>query len=124
MLKNNLTSLLAALALAGTAQVSAQSVTLASWTFDTGYKVTQNENDYTYTPDASVAVSNTDALWFNSAIPHILPEEGTGEMTAYSDGRYWQICTGWETQVFRIENTFDNSSVTDYTDPAQHKVYY
>ncbi|MDE5826023.1 MAG: Ig-like domain-containing protein [Duncaniella sp.] len=124
MLKNNLTSLLAALALAGTAQVSAQSVTLASWTFDTGYKVTQNENDYTYSPDASVAVSNTDALWFNSAIPHILPEEGTGEMTAYSDGRYWQICTGWETQVFRIENTFDNSSVTDYTDPAQHKVYY
>lgn len=124
MLKNNLTSLLAALALAGTAQISAQSVTLASWTFDTGYKVTQNDNDYTYTPDASVAVSNTDAMWFNSAIPHILPEEGTGEMTAYSDGRYWQICTGWETQVFRIENTADNSSVTDYTDPAQHKVYY
>lgn len=120
-------TLLAAAALSGAPAMAQDAVTLASWTFETGYDLTQEGNDYTYTPNGGDA-ADTGALWFNAATPHILPEASAGEAAAYdlsawSEGRYWQLCNGYETRVFRIENTVENVA-TDFTDPANHKAYY
>lgn len=66
--------------------------------------------------------------WFNAGAPEIAPDVAVGDasaylLTAWSEGRYWQLCTGWEVKVLRIENSTAND-ITDYTDPAQHNVYY
>ena len=108
--------------------VSAQTpTTLASWTFETGYTATPvDEKTNLYTPNGGATEDVT--LWFNATTPQILPEESAGDaagyqLSGYSEGRYWSLCTGWETRVFRIENTVENPS-TDYTNPDNHKVYY
>ena len=44
-------------------------------------------------------------------------------LSSYSENRYHQICTGYQTQVYRIENNVENPS-TDYTNPTNHKAYY
>ena len=67
--------------------------------------------------------------WFaQGGAPSIAPDECVGEksdyvLTAWSENRYWQLCTGWENKVLRIENTAANA-IADYTDGSQHNVYY
>jgi len=85
----------------------ADSTTLASWGFEN-------------TEDATT--------WFSSEAPSLAPDSCVGEssdyvMTALSTNRYWQLTTGWQVRVLRIENT-DANAITDYTDASQHNVYY
>ena len=67
--------------------------------------------------------------WFaQGGAPSIAPDECVGEksdyvLTGWSENRYWQLCTGWENKVLRIENNAANA-ITDYTDGSQHNVYY
>lgn len=69
------------------------------------------------------------ATWFaQGGAPAIAPEEAVGDkadyvLTAWSEGRYWQLCTGYQNKVLRIENSTANA-ITDYTDGTQHNVYY
>jgi len=116
-------------ALACAAGLSAQEpVTLASWTFETGYDVSRiDDKNSLYTPNGEAA-SGTSAIWYKDNTINILPEtsEGTASsyvLSSYSENRYHQICTGYQTQVYRIENNVENPS-TDYTNPTNHKAYY
>lgn len=66
--------------------------------------------------------------WFNNATLALAPDQCEGEAASYnltglSTGRYWQLCTGYQNRVLRIENTQANA-ITDYTDASQHNVYY
>jgi pectin methylesterase-like acyl-CoA thioesterase len=66
--------------------------------------------------------------WFKDGKPSIAPDENVGEkadyvLSGWSEGRYWQLCAGWENKVLRIENNAANA-ITDYTDGSQHNVYY
>ncbi len=112
--------------------LSAQEATeLASWTFETGYEETDlGGGKFLYTPSATAEVKEITG-WSNSNVPQILPETCVGDaagysLSAYSEGRFWQLTNGYQTRVLRIDNanTFDNADVTDYTDPTQHKLYY
>ena len=88
---------------------AAQSVTLADWNME------QSED---------IA-----ATWFaQGGAPQIAPDECVGDKTNYvltgwSEGRYWQLCTGYQNKVLRIENSTAND-IKDYTDASQHNVYY
>ena len=88
---------------------AAQSVTLADWNME------QSED---------IAVT-----WFaQGGAPQIAPDECVGDkanyvLTGWSEGRYWQLCTGWQNKVLRIENATENA-ITDYTDATQHNAYY
>ena len=44
-------------------------------------------------------------------------------LTGWSEGRYWQLCTGYQNKVLRIENTTAND-IADYSDASKHNVYY
>ena len=101
---------------------SADPVQLASWTFETGYDV----SDLTYTPNSEAAADVTG--WFNGGQPVILANEAVGDksnytLTGMSSGRYWQLAAGYQVRVFRIENTVENA-ITDYSDASQHNVYF
>ena len=70
------------------------------------------------------------ATWFaTGGAPSIAPDECIADskdgyvLTAWSEERYWQLCTGYQVKVLRIENAAAQV-VTDYTDASQHKVYY
>ena len=69
------------------------------------------------------------ATWFSQGgAPSIAPDECVGEsssyvLTGWSEGRYWQLCTGYQNKVLRIENATAND-ISDYTDASQHNVYY
>lgn len=87
---------------------AAQSVTLADWNME------QSED---------IAVT-----WFKDGKPSIAPDECVGDkanyvLTGWSEGRYWQLCTGYQNKVLRIENATENA-ITDYTDASQHNAYY
>lgn len=108
--------------------VAAQnSIQLASWTFEHGYTATSiDDRNMLYTPNTDAAEDVTQ--WFSSVTPHILPTECEGEtgefvLSASSPGRYWSFTGGYNTRIFRIENT-ESISVSDFTDPSQHQVYY
>ena len=89
--------------------VAQESVTLAEWNME-------NSDDIA-------------ATWFSQGgAPQIAPDEAVGDesnylLTGWSEGRYWQLCTGYQNKVLRIENTTANA-ITDYTDASQHNVYY
>ncbi|MGN0282046.1 MAG: pectinesterase family protein [Prevotella sp.] len=116
-----LVALLALLPLTATAQ---ESVTLAEWDIEQGYDVADN----VYTPNGG-EWSDVTATWFNlAAAPVIRPDAQVGNpdsyaLTAWSKNRYWQLCSGWNNHVFRIENDAANA-ITDFTDASQHNVYY
>ena len=101
-------SFLLALAM-GASPVKADPVQLADWNME------QSDD---------IAVT-----WFSQGgAPSIAPDECVGEKTDYvltgwSEGRYWQLCTGYQNKVLRIENTTAND-INDYTDAAQHNAYY
>ena len=87
---------------------AAQGVKLAEWNMETS---------------DDIAVT-----WFKDGKPQIAPDECVGEKTDYvltgwSEGRYWQLCTGYQNKVLRIENAAENA-INDYTDASQHNVYY
>jgi len=70
----------------------------------------------------------TAATWFSTGSPNIAPDTCVGSsadynLTAWSKDRYWQLTTGWQVKVLRIENNEANV-ITDYTDQTQHNVYY
>lgn len=116
-------------AIACTLSLSAQEpVTLASWTFETGYTVTSiDDKNSLYTP-AGGSAEDTGSIWYADKTINILPETAEGNaadyvLSSFSENRYHQLCAGYETRVYRIENTVENPT-TDYTDPANHKAYY
>ncbi len=116
--------LLALMPAAATAQT-----TIASWTFEGGYGRVDDttEKTVTLTPDGS-DFAEIGHIWFSEAAPVIRPDENVGDKSAYSatglsQGRYWQICNGYNNHVFRIENT-DANAITDYTDASTHNAYY
>ena len=87
---------------------AAQSVKLAEWNMETS---------------DDIAVT-----WFKDGIPSIAPDENVGDkadyvLSGWSEGRYWQLCTGYQNKVLRIENATENA-ITDYTNASQHNVYY
>ena len=69
------------------------------------------------------------ATWFaQGGAPMIAPDAQMGDpanylLTEWSEARYWQLCTGYNNKVLRIENATANA-ITDYTDASQHNVYY
>ena len=103
------TLIIALFALLPLTAAAQESVTLAEWDME-------NSEDIA-------------ATWFSQGgAPQIAPDECVGEKTDYvltgwSEGRYWQVCSGWQNKVLRIENTTANE-ITDYTDASQHNVYY
>ncbi len=107
--KFSFTQLLVALfALLPMMAAAQESVTLADWNME------QSED---------IAVT-----WFKDGKPQIAPDECVGDkanyvLTGWSKGRYWQLCTGYQNKVLRIENTTANA-ITDYTDASKHNVYY
>lgn len=86
----------------------AGNTTLASWTF---------------TEDVA-------RVWFNQGgAPSISPTTCVGDasnynLTAYSKDRYWEVCTGYNNKVLRIENADRPNNITDFADGTQHNVYY
>jgi len=101
--------LLLALWLVPTVGTADDAVTIADWNFE-------NSDDVS-------------ATWFSTGgAPQIAPDSCAGEsadyqLTALSTNRYWQLCTGYNNKVLRIENT-DANAITDYTDASQHNVYF
>ncbi len=127
MLKKTLTTCLCAAA-CGLGLAAQDPVTLASWTFETGYTVTALDGGNSlYTPNGGSA-EDTGSVWYKDGTINILPESSAGDASVYvlssfSENRYHQLCAGYQTRVYRIENNVENPS-TDYTDPANHKAYY
>ena len=108
--KSYLTRLLVALfALLPMMAAAQESVKLAEWNMESS-------------DDISVT-------WFSQGgAPQIAPDEAIGDkanylLTGWSEGRYWQLCTGYQNKVLRIENAAENA-ITDYTDASKHNVYY
>ena len=103
-------------------------VTLAKWTFDNGYDTESAEGKDIYVPNTEKDWAQISATYFATQTPNFYPNTFMGEksnylMTANSEGRYWQICEGYQNQVFRIENSTANA-ISDFTDAAQHNAYY
>ncbi len=123
-----LINVFACMAVAYTGAINAKT-TLASWTFESGYESSNGDGLHKiYTPNDS-EWTKIGATWFKDVIPVILPDECTGEkadysLSAFSENRYWEITSGYNTNVFRIENTGAENNCTDYTNPTQHKAYY
>ena len=107
--KNNLLKLLVAiLALLPLRAAAQESVTLADWNMESS---------------EDIAVT-----WFKDGAPQIAPDDAVGNkadyvLTGWSEGRYWQLCAGYQNKVLRIENSTENA-ITDFTDASQHNVYY
>lgn len=123
MKKNFLNGLLLMLASLFATSAKAESVQIANWTFETGYDVA--ENVYTPNSNAWAAVGH---FWFKDGQPKFVANEAVGNaadyvMTAQSEGRYWQLCEGYQNKVLRIENA-DANDISDYTDASKHNVYY
>ncbi|MBR6593380.1 MAG: Ig-like domain-containing protein [Prevotella sp.] len=123
MKKNLLNGLLLMLVSLFATSAKAESVQIANWTFDTGYDVA--ENVYTPNSNAWAAVGH---FWFKDGQPKFVANEAVGNaadyvMTAQSEGRYWQLCEGYQNKVLRIENA-DANDISDYTDASKHNVYY
>ncbi|MBO5466829.1 MAG: Ig-like domain-containing protein [Prevotella sp.] len=123
MKKNFLNGLLLMLVSLFATSAKAESVQIANWTFDTGYDVAEN----VYTPNSNpwAAVGH---FWFKDGQPKFVANEAVGNaadyvMTAQSEGRYWQLCEGYQNKVLRIENA-DANDISDYTDASKHNVYY
>lgn len=108
-------------------------VTLAEWNFNTGYDVSGT----VYTPnDASEPGSATaDAIWFNTGIPQILPNNSAGIQTDYymsgTTARYWYLKQHWYNSdtnygpyMFQITNDTESNNITDFTDGSQHANYF
>lgn len=126
-MKKVTTSAFLLLALGMQAGAFAQTQELASWTFETGYETTVQDGITYYTP-SDKEWSESGAVWFSDHAPHIYPNNSVTApdgyiVTAQSEGRYWQICNGYNNHVLRIENTQGNS-ITDYTDASTHNVFY
>ena len=102
---------------------AAQSVQLASWTFDTGYTVAEN----VYTPNSD-AYAESGNKWFSDGTPVIVANTAIGTVSDYvmsgKTSRYWALCNGWNNQVFRIVNDTEANAISDLTDASQHDNYY
>lgn len=109
-----------AISLGAMAQFPSQ---IATWTFDTGYDVT----DGVYTPNEN-EWAEVGTQWFNAGAPKFVANSAVGNAADYvvtaSTARYWSLCTGYNNQVFRVVNDTESNSITDYTDAAQHANYY
>ncbi len=96
---------------------------LASWTFDSGYDVAEG----VYTPNES-EWTEVKAQWFNAGAPKFVANSAIGNAADYivtgSTSRYWDLCSGYNNQVFRITNDTESNNITDYTDASQHANYY
>ncbi len=103
--------------------------TLASWTFEGAYEQkSESDGKIVKLIPVNGEFAEVPATWFNNVTPVVLPDECVGDKSAYSlsamsTGRYWQLCTGYNNHVLRIENA-DANDIKDYTDASQHNVYY
>lgn len=107
----------------GNLPLSADPIELAKWTFDTGYDVNEN----VYTPNDS-PWAEVGAQWFNAGAPTFIANESVGTLSDYTitgkTSRYWQLCSGWNNQVFRVVNDTEANNISDFTDASQHNNYY
>jgi len=107
----------------GMTNVNAESVQLASWTFETGYTVEEN----VYTPNSS-DWAEVGAQWFNAGQPLVVANEAVSITKPFyltgKTSRYWQLCSGWNNHVFRVVNDTEANDLTTYTDPSLHNNYY
>ena len=114
-----LVALLALLPLWATAQ---ESVTLAKWTFDTGY--TQSDN--VYTPNDSEWAK----IGWNgfSTLPKILPNTFEGNQSDYyvsaKGTRFWGIQENYDCKIMSLYQDMDPNNISDYTDGSQHNQYF
>lgn len=114
-----LVALLALLPLWATAQ---ESVTLAKWTFDTGY--TQSDN--VYTPNDSEWAK----IGWNgfSTLPKILPNTFEGNQSDYyvsaKGTRFWGIQENYDAKIMSLYQDMDPNNISDYADGSQHNQYF
>lgn len=114
-----LVALLALLPLWAAAQ---ESVTLAKWTFDTGY----DQADNVYTPNTSEWAK----IGWNgfSTLPQILPNEFAGNQSDYyvsaKGTRFWGIQENYDAKIMSLYQDQDPNNITDYTDATQHNQYF
>ena len=110
--------------------VKADVTTLASWTFDTGYDVSDN----VYTPNASDAdaYSAATAHWFNAGAPIIRANtilDGGNTSNYYVTGktsRYWYLRQDNYSNApcgFHVVYDTEANDISDYTDASQHNNY-
>ena len=102
--------------------VSAESVTLAEWTFDTGYDVSDN----VYTPNTNEWAQ---VGWNGfSTLPKILPNSCVGTAADYQVSakgtRFWGIMTNNTEKILSLYQDMDPNNITDYTDATQHNQYF
>lgn len=107
--------------------LAAESVQIAGWTFASGYDKTDVDGKTVYVPNDN-EWAEIGAVWFKDQTPYFRPgvysgEQGSFVLSAKSEGRYWQVADSNGDKVLRIENSEANN-ITDYTDAAQHNVYY
>lgn len=104
----------------------AAETTLASWAFDKAYDTTVSEGVTYYTPNSDASVDVTG--WFNSITPCFRPTTSIGNATDYAlttkSGRYFQLCTGYNNRVLRMDNSDGANNISDFTDGSQHNAYY
>lgn len=115
------------LSLLAVPSVTKAQTTIAGWTMEGGYDVVTEDGITVCTPNGG-DYADVPVTWFNASAPLILADECVGEKGDYtlgarSEGRYWQVCSGYNNHVLRIENVEANS-ITDFTDASQHNVYY
>lgn len=115
------------LSLLAVPSVTKAQTTIAGWTMEGGYDVVTEDGITVCTPNGG-DYADVPVTWFNASAPLILADECVGEkgdytLSARSEGRYWQVCSGYNNHVLRIENVEANS-ITDFTDASQHNVYY
>lgn len=115
------------LSLLAVPSVTKAQTTIAGWTMEGGYDVVTENGITVCTPNGG-DYADVPITWFNASAPLILADECVGEkgdytLSARSEGRYWQVCSGYNNHVLRIENAEANS-ITDFTDASRHNVYY
>lgn len=103
-------------------------MTVASWTFNTGYDI----DGLVYTPntDSWVAVAQTQAK--NNQVKQFNANTAYGVLTDYvatvsndnTGGTYYSIKDNNGDKIFSLYPTATSNSVTDYTNASEHTVYY
>ena len=105
----------------------ADATTLASWTFDTGYDVSEN----VYTPNANEWAQ---VGWNGfSTLPQIRPNTYIGTQSDYAASvkgtRYWGIMDNKQGEtsygkIFVLYQDENPNNITDYTNASEHNHYF
>lgn len=103
--------------------------TLASWTFETEYDKSGTSGAVTYTPNETATSPSgytpevyTFGESYSTIQPTFSPNVGSGTLKAVT-GNQWSIGIGNNNQCLRLKPSSE-STITDFTDAAQHDEYY